>query len=360
MKLLTISIPTWNRCLLLNELLVQLVEQISEFNLGEFIDVLISDNASTDKTWELVTKFKNQYSFIKINKNHQNLGAKTNVLKSMELADSEFVMFLGDDDRIRKDCLKELTTFLLENQNLGVLIDVSKYKNKSKLHSGEISHSLFFSSLYWYMGNAGYFICKTAFIKTYLNKYGYDFFNECWPQTQLMILGLSNSKLQTFAVDFVIPIESKHDEVMIYSSYYLWRTCIYDLLISITSIRNLIPQSTFDACRNQMKSSIQQNFYNILQCGFFLDDKHLRRKTRIDIYNNLNRFSIKEKIYLSIIIIGLCLPVLISRTLGNLAIWAIKGKQGLLKKNTFVESEKNKISKKEKMKGEIRSLVFEK
>ncbi len=359
-KLLTISIPTWNRELLLKELIDDLTQQITTYSLESSVEILVSDNNSEDNTRNMVSNYQNKFSFINSNRNASNIGAKSNVLKSMELANSEFVLFLGDDDRIRKDSLPELLSILKGSTNLGVLIDISKFKNKENLKPGYQEYTTFLENLYWYMGNAGYFVCKSDYFKENLQKYGYDFFNECWPQTQIMILGMVKSNLKPFVKDLVIPIESKHHQVMVYSSYYLWRTCVYDLLISINEIKPLIPIEIFNSCRHQMKAGIKQNFLNILQCGVFVDGSIIKKKTRNDIIEKLHLFSIKEKVYLSIVIIALSLPSYVSKIISNCFIWLSKGKIGIDKKNNFVQSELSKKQKGVVNSKQIRSLEFEK
>ena len=99
-KILTISIPTWNRAKLLNDLLKEVTEKIVEFNLGDDIQLLVSNNHSVDHTDTLIKSFLQKYDFITYNMNETNIGGKSNVLKSMELAKTPFVMFFGDDDKI--------------------------------------------------------------------------------------------------------------------------------------------------------------------------------------------------------------------------------------------------------------------
>lgn len=358
-KILTISIPTWNREILLKELVDDLTHQIVKYALEDVIEVLISDNHSDDNTWQLINQYKSKYDFIRLNRNNSNIGAKSNVLKSMELASSEYVMFLGDDDRIRKNVLPEIIQILKQTPDLGIFIDISGYKHKEKIKAGTQDTTIFFENLYWFMGNAGYFICKTDFFKIYLPKYGYDFFNECWPQTQIMILGIENSKLKPYAQDILLPIESKHDLVMVYSSYYLWRTCVYDLLLSINDIKPFINIGIFNACRSQMKNGIKQNFLNILQCGVFVDDKIVRKQTRNDIFKKLYLFSLKEKFYLSIILITLSLPNNIAQLVSNSFILLTRGKVGLAKKNEVVKNELSKKKFKKENSKQVRGLEFE-
>ena len=57
-KILTVGIPTWNRCELLKDLLDQLTVQISEWKLEDNIEVLISNNGSEDDTENLVKSYQ--------------------------------------------------------------------------------------------------------------------------------------------------------------------------------------------------------------------------------------------------------------------------------------------------------------
>lgn len=67
-KILSICIPTYNRCQVLDETLNKLFSN-PEFN-DELIEVIVSDNCSTDSTKEVVLK----YSQVKYFRNNQNIG----------------------------------------------------------------------------------------------------------------------------------------------------------------------------------------------------------------------------------------------------------------------------------------------
>lgn len=360
-KILTIAIPTWNRALYLDELLLQLIQQIISNRLENKIEILVSNNDSADDTEGIVNKSQSLYSFITYNRNDRNIGAKSNVIRSMELAASKFVMVLGDDDRINSESLLRIVSFLEMNPKTGLVIDQAIFKEKA-FHSGTaINLQSLLQNYYWLIGNAGFFIMKTDFVKTYLSKYGYDFFNECWPQTQLAILGLQNSSAKCYVMDWGIHAESIHGEVMIYDSFYLWRTCYYELLLSINDLTGLISPETYHAARTYMKKSLVQQLFNILQCGIFVDEKEIRLKTRRHIFKNFNLFSAYEKIFLTTIIIALWLPVFVAKPVSNLLIILLKGKQGLVKKNQFVKNElKKKLKLPELKAGAIRKLEFEK
>ena len=195
-KTLSLSIPTWNRSSYLKELLDIIITQIFHDNLSGDIEIVISNNGSEDDTHEVVSKFLNQYPFITYNRNSGNIGGNPNVMKSMELASSEYLLVLGDDDRIEDGSLKRIVEFLKLHQEAGVIIDSFDFVKNKNITGGEVElnfHDLL-KKYYWNMGNAGVFIVRSSYIKECINKYGLDFFNQCWSQTQFMILGLNMHK----------------------------------------------------------------------------------------------------------------------------------------------------------------------
>ena len=63
-KILTISIPTWNRASLLKKLLTEVTDNLSKFNLENDIELLISNNNSDDTTEDIINSFLNKFNFI--------------------------------------------------------------------------------------------------------------------------------------------------------------------------------------------------------------------------------------------------------------------------------------------------------
>lgn len=97
-KLLSICIPTYNRSKYLKQCLESIVLQFEDKNVYEKVDVVISDNASTDNTTDVVKEFQNRFSNIKYFKNRSNLGVDKNILNIIEKSDTEYCLPIGDDD----------------------------------------------------------------------------------------------------------------------------------------------------------------------------------------------------------------------------------------------------------------------
>lgn len=344
-KILTISIPTWNRCELLRQLLDQLSNQIEKFNLSDKIEILVSNNGSVDDTEKRVMDFQNKYKFISYNNNGTNIGAKENVLRSMELASGKFLMVLGDDDRINENCLSNLVNFLETNSDTGVAIDCTKFKKNPFGKNASINLTSLLENFYWHIGNAGIFIVRTSFVKDNLKDHPYEYFSFSWPQTQLIILGLYHNKdLKCRVEKFDLISEAVHGQVTIYTSYYLWRTCYYDLFTAIESIKQEIDKPVVNAAKKYLIDNIVQLFYNVLQCGVFLDDKEVRQKTAKHISENLHLFTKKENFFFRIINTALLMPSPVSKFISNIFIFSVRGMKGIRKKNEFIKAEMLKKS----------------
>ena len=106
---LSICIPTYNRCKHLRNCL----ESIVSNQIGKNLDfqVCISNNFSTDETEELVNSFLGKLP-IKYQKNDSNLGVARNVLKVVDMADSEFVWLIGDDDLLMPNAIMDVVDLI--------------------------------------------------------------------------------------------------------------------------------------------------------------------------------------------------------------------------------------------------------
>ncbi len=107
--LLTIAIPTYNRC----ESLKYLVEIIKP-QLSEDLKLLIIDNNSEDFTSSYCKELMAINSNITFIKNLYNFGGVVNMLKCVEYSNSKFTWLLGDDDDIDISYLSKLLALLRE------------------------------------------------------------------------------------------------------------------------------------------------------------------------------------------------------------------------------------------------------
>ena len=96
--LLSICIPTYNRANYLKDCLDSIVDQFENKEIYNQIEVVISDNASTDETTEIVKSFQVKFKNIRYFRNDTNLGVDRNILNMVEKSSGEYCLPIGDDD----------------------------------------------------------------------------------------------------------------------------------------------------------------------------------------------------------------------------------------------------------------------
>jgi len=110
----TVGIPTYNRAALLKETLESVLAQTyCHFRL------VISDNASSDETPDVVASYPD--ARIEYVRGERNIGMVGNFNRLIDLAETEFLMLLSDDDRLYPDYLGSVVDVLQRHQNVGLV-----------------------------------------------------------------------------------------------------------------------------------------------------------------------------------------------------------------------------------------------
>jgi glycosyltransferase involved in cell wall biosynthesis len=107
--LLSISIPTYNRAKFLDRLLTAIYEQAAN---DPRLEVIVSDNASTDGTREVVDKFQAWGMKFRYVRNPENIGGNPNMLRCFEMCTGRYAWVFGDDDIIAPGALPKLLQLL--------------------------------------------------------------------------------------------------------------------------------------------------------------------------------------------------------------------------------------------------------
>lgn len=108
--ILSICIPTYNRSSFLNRLFDSIKEQISEFSSS--IEIIISDNASTDSTKDYCNQLVADFEYITYVRNKTNLGPDKNISNVFKMARGKYVWVLGDDELLAPNALVRLVSLL--------------------------------------------------------------------------------------------------------------------------------------------------------------------------------------------------------------------------------------------------------
>lgn len=118
---LTIGIPTYNGSAYIRSTLDSVIKQISD-ELKTRVDILVSDNASTDGIQEIVKGYQeSQSARIQYSRNGTNVGYDRNVDMLFKKASGQYVWMLGDDDVLKDEAISQVLNVLDLHQNLRVV-----------------------------------------------------------------------------------------------------------------------------------------------------------------------------------------------------------------------------------------------
>lgn len=125
--ILTIAIPTYNGSKTIRNMLDILLPQVTED-----VELIVSDNCSTDSTPQIIADYKKKYS-IRYIRNESNIGPDANYLQCMRLARGKFTYLLSDDDIVVENGLSKILRFLYDNPDVKlVYLDSVGFKSVYK------------------------------------------------------------------------------------------------------------------------------------------------------------------------------------------------------------------------------------
>jgi glycosyltransferase involved in cell wall biosynthesis len=112
--LVSILLPVYNRERLSKRAIESAINQTYEN-----IEIIIVDNKSTDRTYEVLKGYAKKNSKVKVYQNEENLGPVRNWKKCLEYSSGEFIKILFSDDWIDETFVEKCMEILLAHNNVG-------------------------------------------------------------------------------------------------------------------------------------------------------------------------------------------------------------------------------------------------
>ncbi len=137
----SVIIVTWNNEDEISDCIDSVIANSSRA-LGT-VEIIVIDNASGDKTFELLKNMK--YSNVQSHRNEKNLGYTKAVNQGIELANGEYIFLLNPDTKLHENCLNILHSYL--KTNLSSAADCPLMLNED----GSVQHSIRNFPDYWTM-----------------------------------------------------------------------------------------------------------------------------------------------------------------------------------------------------------------
>ena len=114
----SIGIPVYNGDRYLEQALNSILAQTFSD-----LEIIISDNGSTDKTQEVIKKWQTNLSHItfKSSRNSENIGVMRNIIHCLKSATTKYVWTIGDDDPIQDRAVPYVISKLKQHEDLSLL-----------------------------------------------------------------------------------------------------------------------------------------------------------------------------------------------------------------------------------------------
>lgn len=122
--LLSICIQTFNRSHYLKDCLEGIAQQLTQRDvLGEKVEVVVADNASTDDTEAVVIEYKQRIPRLIYVRNKTNLGFDGNTNVAVTSANGNYCWYFGDDDLIAPGAIEQVVS-LCEQERYSIISTV--------------------------------------------------------------------------------------------------------------------------------------------------------------------------------------------------------------------------------------------
>lgn len=124
--ILSICIPTYNRA---NYLKICLSVIMPQIGLNDPIEIIVSDNFSTDDTLNIISEYIDHPRFILI-KQSKNVGPIINGIEIIKkYANGKFCWYVGDDDYIMPGAIKNILKLISNNSDVDFFyVDIENYE----------------------------------------------------------------------------------------------------------------------------------------------------------------------------------------------------------------------------------------
>ena len=125
---LTFAIPTRNRAPELRECLESILHEILQSKHA--IEIVVSDNASSDQTESILKEYQTKYAFIKYFRLQQNMGYDLNLLNAIQKSSGNYIWTFSDDDLVTNGAVNHICKLIEQTSPNYILTNYSQFTIK--------------------------------------------------------------------------------------------------------------------------------------------------------------------------------------------------------------------------------------
>jgi len=149
-SLLSIAIPTYNRCEILKQNLVAILPQL----IKHHVTLYISDDSSDECTRIMAGELRTEHPLIVYRKNEPRLGHDANFFATLAMPDTDYVWYLGDSGYFAPGTLDEVLAALAKFHPNFCFLNTSLSGGGTRLIEGDALHP-FLLDRTWYLTLSG-------------------------------------------------------------------------------------------------------------------------------------------------------------------------------------------------------------
>lgn len=174
---ISIIIPAYNE----EKSIARAIKSSTAQSLKE-IEIIVVDDASTDRTAEIVKQIATTDNRVKLISHNKNMGLNQSRLTGLSIAQGEYIQFLDADDTLQKEVAERLYNYAISSKNDIVMMGCQHYHKLLKFKITLFSPRSFFkeeqySTLELYPN----LLCKFGFSLSLCDKlYRKDFIKNIW------------------------------------------------------------------------------------------------------------------------------------------------------------------------------------
>jgi glycosyltransferase involved in cell wall biosynthesis len=256
MAVLTIAIPTFNRPLMLMESVGRILPQ-----LDDDCELLIVDNASDRPAGDLLAGEceKRLFQGITVVRNRANIGSSANIIRCLELAESEWVWIVGDDDFIRPDGVRTVKQAIGQCQdatflNFGSSEFVRTQSRRSAGVEAAISDLDNFGNLLFI--STGVYRREKLLVAL---RFGYHFAYSCGPHVAALLASLGDTGIVYWLPEVIVdrPVSSE-ESYLNFSAKFLGLPTLVELPI---------PEASRSALARKIATELPSLAGTLAYCG---------------------------------------------------------------------------------------------
>jgi len=266
MPKLSISIPVYNGERTIKNTLDSILNQ----KLGSNVEIVISDNASTDSTKDIIHDYQTKYQNIKYFRNDKNVGADKNFDLAVRKASREYVWLMSADDIILPGAIERVLQVLKENTDVGyVYVNWFDGCNNNK-PANPITRDRIYDSPDAYLRDrriSSIFISANIVKRSLWSSIDNSkYIGSCFPQLgavlEIILIGKRSYYISTPCV--LRPCLWDTD----YKNTADWRISLTVSVMSIINqFRNRYSESSLSKCRKEVVSGLLQEVIHIKKSG---------------------------------------------------------------------------------------------